>query len=329
MATFAEVIVPLAIAVYAGYADLDRCTPKPHPDPLAENMCGTYRNALGEACTSMLSVPVPATPISLTAKRTISPIAFSTEVKNSIRATHDVCTSYWTGTIGYDEFVRQTAEKTSVLNMLYRALPPESAPLRSPFTDLAQAQGIPAQRLEAAKLEQEREFACAPGSHCGPMPPQESKGEANPPHLGDTIKTQPTPTPAKTELQLLEDRLMVAIAAHRSPALRLLTEVNFELGNAQLSDAACRDLARRTRLGSTATGPRSHIRVIGYADASGEAAFNLRLSADRASAAAVCLAQQNVVPAGQITSEGSGVMDLPADRAAQARRASVYGTVGP
>ena len=49
MTTFAEVIVPLVIAAYAGYTDFDRCTPESHPDPLAENMCGTYRNTLGQA----------------------------------------------------------------------------------------------------------------------------------------------------------------------------------------------------------------------------------------------------------------------------------------
>lgn len=331
MATFAEVIVPFAIAAFAGYTDFNRCTPESHPDPLAENMCGTYRNALGQACTSMLSVPVPGASMSLAAKRTISPIAFSAEVKNSIRAAYEVCTSYWTGTIGYEEFLRQTAEKVSVLNMLYGALPLKSGLPPSPFTDLAQAQGVSAERVEAAKQQREQEFTCGPGAKCDSAPPSSSSNApANTDEGGREDKAPSVPpSPWKKDLALLENRLTEAIRSARGPGLRerewrLLTETNFAFADARLTEAACGDFARRARLGRAVSGVSFRIRVIGYADSTGETPFNVRLSAERAGAAAACLVQNNVVLSANLIYEGGGVLDMPRDRAAQARRASVY-----
>jgi len=81
------------------------------------------------------------------------------------------------------------------------------------------------------------------------------------------------------------------------------TTVKFKVGSAALSKE---DQEQIKQLAQSALGLKGYIvEVMGYADATGSAAMNTRLSEDRAKAVITCLIQQGGVPIRHIVAPGA------------------------
>lgn len=321
MSPYLEVIIPAALAVYAGFHHEGRCTIEPAAHRLAENMCQGLRAALEDGCQTLLEVPLGGSGIYLAGSYSMKPVAFPPLVKEKIREGYAACVGFWSDTLDYNDYRIALEQKASVLNAMFKAVgnPAGAAPL----LDAAAANGarraeVLDTRTAASDLRQDCPDQAQIRCHHMIAPPREP------------IYVPPDPETLNRLSAAVSD-LANEVKHHNawkpgpmggvSGTWKLAAEISFATGSFTPGPEQC---ARLSASVMKAAPKARRLYIAASADERGTPAGNNTLSLQRAATAAQCLAAN--APSAQWSMDIAGMGSLataPAEYA-RARRATIF-----
>lgn len=342
MATALEIIVPLAIAAYSGWTDWNKCTGPTDPNPYVETFCGRLRDSMNDACTSALSLPIPSTSIQLTAHRKITPVAFGEHTKSAIKATYGACTDFWTKKISYSEYRARLETNAAELDVLFAAVAPGSKG-PSPFRDALAAATVSDERVEpaASRLKEQLDRCASDAIPCSPSAPPDAVTKKDLEDLETRILSQISQSRSGTNTVTLKDPppndapTSPTVSREQNSTVvgewKLITDVAFRYASAVIGspESCARIVGRVLKHTRVETKHPLRIRAVGYADTSGSAVANQKLSERRSESVLACFAAHPKTEFVVNGPEGEGVLEVPATFSRAARRVSVYVRVSP
>lgn len=317
MSPYLEVIIPAALALYAGFQHEGRCSIEPAVHPLAENMCQGLRAAFEDGCKTLLEVPLGKTGIYLAGSYSVKPVAFAPLVKEKIQEGYSACLAFWSDSIDYDTYQTALEQKASVLNAMFKAVgkPGNAAQLLdAAVANGARREDVMDAQLAAGDLQQD---CMGPAAiKCGrpkdpvfiPPDPQAinrlSDAVAD---LAQEIKRQNEQGPR--------------VVTGGSEKWTMAAEISFATGSSTPRQEDCARLAANV----TAASPNAQrVQIAGAADERGTPAGNNALSLQRAASAAQCLVKHASSKRWSIEITGAGSLATSPAEYARARRATVF-----
>ncbi|PJJ17804.1 outer membrane protein OmpA-like peptidoglycan-associated protein [Janthinobacterium sp. 67] len=317
MSPYLEVIIPAALALYAGFQHEGRCNIEPAVHPLAENMCQGLRAAFEDGCKTLLEVPLGKTGIYLAGSYSIKPVAFAPLVREKVQEGYSACVGFWSGSIDYDTYQMALEQKASVLHAMFKAVgKPGSA---APVLDAAVANGARRDDVMDAKLAAGdlRQDCMGPATiKCGLITPPPTDPVFIPPDPQTVNRLSAAVADLAQEIkrQNERDRRMVE-------KWTMAAEISFATGSSTPRQEDCARLAANV---TKASPNAQRVQIAGAADERGTPAGNNALSLQRAASAAQCLATHAPSKRWSIEIAGAGSLATSPAEYARARRATVF-----
>lgn len=321
MSPYLEVIIPAALALYAGFQHEGRCSIEPAAHPLAENMCQGLRAAFEDGCQTLLEVPLGKSGTYLTGSYSIKPVAFAPLVKEKVREGYSACVGFWSGSIDYDTYQMALEQKASVLNAMFKAVgKPGSA---APLLDAAVANGarradVLDVKVAAGDLQQDCMGPVA--IQCGDSTEQPKDPVFIPPDLQSVARLTAAVADLAQEVRRQQER-GPGVVAGALGRWTTVAEISFATGSSAPRQEDCARLAASV---AKAYPSAQRVHIAGAADERGTPAGNNTLSLQRAASAAQCLATHASSMRWSIEITGAGSLATSPAEYARARRATVF-----
>lgn len=321
MSPYLEVILPAALALYAGFHHEGRCSIEPAAHPLAENMCQGLRAAFEEGCQTLLEVPLGKTGIYLAGSYAVKPVAFPPLVKQKIQEGYSACVGFWSGSIDYDTYQLALEQKASVLNAMFKSVgkPDSAAPvLDAAIANGARRQDVADTRIAAGDLRQD---CTGPADGpCRSITPPRQETVFMPPDPQTVDRLSAAVSDLAEQIKLQKAGRPGVIAGAPGPWI-MAAEISFATGSFTPKPDDCARLA--ARVAKTSPGAQ-RLYIAGAADERGTQDANNALSLQRAAAAAQCLAASASAKQWRIEMTGMGSLSTPPAEYARARRATIF-----
>ena len=321
MSPYLEVIIPAALALYAGFQHEGRCSIEPAVHPLAENMCQGLRAAFEDGCKTLLEVPLGKTGIYLAGSYSIKPVAFAPLVREKVQEGYSACVEFWSGSIDYDTYQMALEQKASVLHAMFKAVgkPGSAAPvLDAAVTNGARRDDVMDAKVAAGDLRQD---CMGPATiKCGHIttPPTDPVFIAPDPQTVNRLSAAVADLAQEIKRQNERDP---RVAAASPKKWTLAAEISFATGSSTPRQEDCARLAANV----TKVSPNAQrVQIAGAADERGTPAANDALSLQRAASAALCLATHAPSKRWGIEITGAGSLATSPAEYARARRATVF-----
>ncbi|MBW3500253.1 OmpA family protein [Janthinobacterium sp. NKUCC08_JDC] len=321
MSPYLEVIIPAALALYAGFQHEGRCGIEPAVHPLAENMCQGLRAAFEDGCKTLLEVPLGKTGIYLAGSYSIKPVAFAPLVREKVQEGYSACVGFWSGSIDYDTYQTALEQKASVLNAMFKAVgKPGSA---APVLDAAVANGARRDDVMDAKVAAGdlRQDCMGPATiKCGHITTPPTDPVFIPPDPQTVNRLSAAVADLAQEIKRQNER-GPRVVAGGTGKWTLAAEISFATGSSTPRQEDCARLAANV---TKASPNAQRVQIAGAADERGTPAANNALSLQRAASAALCLATHAPAKRWSIEITGAGSLATSPAEYARARRATVF-----